>query len=178
MKFKLRDAHIVDIVPFNPKIPASAFLKFINDLIEEDIYLIHDRKYTYKQEKEWKKNQLEAIKKNNLIALVALSGKRVVANLEARKDKGKLSDNVSLGVAVAKDFRGAGLGEKMIRMLIAEAKKKLKPKNMHLTVIAENKPALSLYHKVGFKRVIGRYPKWFKHKGRYIDQLILLLVEK
>ncbi len=144
MKFVLKDNRVVDIVSFNPKIPASAFLRFINDIINEDVYIPHDKKYTLSEEKKWKRDKLKAIKKKESIGLAALSGKRVVASLEARREKGKLSDHLSCGIAVSKDFRGLGLGERMLRMLIAQAKKKFKPKNIYLTVIAENKPALSL----------------------------------
>ena len=126
----------------------------------------------------WKRDKLEAIKKNNCVGLAALHGRRVIASLEARREPGNLSDNVSCGVAIAKDFRGFGLGEKMLRMLISLAKEKLQPKNIYLTVIADNKPAIALYNKVGFIKIIGRYPKWFRHKGKYLDSLTLLLVEK
>lgn len=177
MKVRLRDNRIVEVVQFNKNIPTSAFLKFINDIIDEDIYILHNKKYTLGEEEKWKREKLKAIKKNECVGLVALSGKRVVASLEARRERCKLSDNVSCGVAVSRDFRGVGLGERMLRTLIAEAKKKLKPKNIYLTMIAKNKPAFSLYKKVGFRKIIGRHPKWFRHKGRYLDQLTLLLVE-
>ena len=57
-------------------------------------------------------------------------------------------------------------------------KGKAPAKNIYLTVIADNKPAIALYNKVGFIKIIGRYPKWFRHKGKYLDSLTLLLVEK
>lgn len=178
MKFTLKDGRIINIVPFNPEIPASEFLRFINTLIDEDVYIVHNRRYVLSQEIKWKRDKLAAIKKNNCVGLAALYGRRVIASLEARREPGNLSDNVSCGVAIAKDFRGQGLGEKMFRMLIALTKERLRPKNIYLTVIADNQPALSLYKKVGFTKLIGRYPNWFKHKGKYLDSLTLLLVEK
>ncbi|HIH22467.1 TPA: GNAT family N-acetyltransferase [Candidatus Micrarchaeota archaeon] len=178
MKFILKDGRIINIVPFNPQIPASEFLRFINRLIDEDIYIMHNTRYVLSQEIKWKRDKLAAIKKNNCVGLAALYGRRVIASLEARREPGNLSDNVSCGVAIAKGFRGFGLGEKMLRMLISLAKEKLHPKNIYLTVIADNTPAIALYKKVGFTKIIGRYPNWFKHKGKYIDSLTLLLVEK
>lgn len=175
MKTNLKDGRAVEIVPFNSKMPASAFLKFINEIIEEDVYIQHDRQFNLAAEEMWKKRQLSALRTKNLVGLVALHGKRVVANLEARRPmQGKLYDNVEFGVAVSKDFRGVGLGEIMLRKIIKMAKKELKPKNMVIGVVANNKPALNLYKKVGFTKLIARHPKWFKHRGRYLDHLTLL----
>ncbi|MFA6531213.1 MAG: GNAT family N-acetyltransferase [Candidatus Micrarchaeia archaeon] len=175
MKIKLKDKRTVEIVPFNSSIPASAFLKFINDIIGEDVYIMHNQEFDLAAEEEWKKRQLSALRARNFMGLVAMDGKKVVANLEARRPfQGKLSENIEFGVAVSKDFRGVGLGEIMLRMIIKEAKKQLTPRNMYIRVVADNKPAVNLYKKVGFTKIIGREPKFFKHRGKYLDHITLL----
>lgn len=47
MKLKLKDGRIVTITSSIKKIPVRAFLAFINALIEEDTYTLHDKKFTY-----------------------------------------------------------------------------------------------------------------------------------
>lgn len=84
------------------------------------------------------------------------------------------SDNVVMDVAVAKDFRRAGLGEFLMKKTIAEAKKKLKPKNLYLNVAKPNKPARKLYEKVGFRK-FAVFLDWMKYKEKYHDVIWMLL---
>jgi ribosomal protein S18 acetylase RimI-like enzyme len=178
MNFKLKDGRVVEIAPFNSNIPVESLMKFINDFVDENLYLVVDHHYSLKEDEKWKKERLKKIKDKKAVIFVALSGKRVVGIVSAIRERMKLCNNVGIEISISKDFRGVGLGEKMLRLIISEAKKKLKPKNIYLTVAAENKPAIRLYKKVGFKKVIGRYQECIKHKGKYIDQLVLLLVGK
>jgi len=174
MKHKLEDGRVVEIVPLSAKIPTKWFLDFINRLITEDTFLQVDKKLTLKQETEWKKNMIKGVKDGNQIYFAALYGKRIVGACDAKRGRGKESDNIMFDIAVAKDFRRAGLGEFLMRKTIAETKKKLKPRNIYLYVANLNKPAKSLYEKAGFKE-IARFPKWMKHKGKYIDVVWMLL---
>ncbi len=178
LNFELEDGRTVEIVQLNKKISTKAILNFINQIIEENLYITYDKKVTLAQEEKWKKEKLEIIKNNEAIILFAVCNKKVVASLEARRERGKMRENVCCGIVIAKDFRGAGLGEYILQLLIKEAKRKLKLKNIYLIVFAENKPAIALYKKLGFTKLLARYPKWLKHKGKYIDQLVLLLVDK
>lgn len=68
----------------------------------------------------------------------------------------QLRTNLSLGyiydVAITKEYRGQGWGKYLLNKSIEE----LKMQNINtatLTVTGENKQALSLYHKIGFKEV-------------------------
>lgn len=57
-----------------------------------------------------------------------------------------------LSGGVSKDFRGWGFGEKTFRFLLKEARGKKKLKVV-LDVLVTNKPAVSLYKKIGFKEM-------------------------
>lgn len=63
-----------------------------------------------------------------------------------------------------------------MRETIKLAKKELKPKPriIRLSVFANNKPAIGLYRKIGFKKVAS-VPKQLQYKGRLIDEIIMLL---
>ena len=55
-----------------------------------------------------------------------------------------------VGLALMKECRGMGLGEEMM-LLLEEESRKLKRYRLYLEVWAANKPALSLYNKLGYK---------------------------
>lgn len=63
-------------------------------------------------------------------------------------------------VAVAKAARGRGLGEKLMRRACGAARKRGAPK-VTLQVRVRNKPAISLYEKLGFK-IVKRLPKYYE----------------
>ena len=174
MKHELEDGRVVDIVPISEKIPTRWFLDHINSLIAENTFVLLDKKLTLKHETEWKKNMIKGVRDGKRICFAALYKKRIVGACNAEKGLGKESQNIILGISVAKDFRKAGLGEFLMRKTIAEAKKKLKSRNIYLHVADPNKPAKKLYEKVGFKEM-ARFPKWAKHKGKYVDVVWMLL---
>lgn len=174
MKHKLEDGRIVDIVPLTEKIPTKLLLDHINSLIAEDTFLLLDKKLTLKHEEAWKKGMLKGVRNGNNLYFIAMYKRCIVGTCGAKRDMGKESNNVIIGIAVTKDFRIAGLGEFLIRKTITEVKKKLKPRNIYLHVADPNKPAKALYKKVGFKEM-ARFPKWAKHKGKYVDVVWMLL---
>jgi len=164
---KLEDGRTVDIVSLSSKTSTKELLNYINTLIKEGTYLKSDKTFTLKQEEEWKKSTLKGIKTLNQFHLCAMYKGKVVGGSGAGRGIGKERDNIGLGIAIAKDFRGVGLGEIMLKEVIKIVKRKMKPKNIFLHVAGPNKPAQNLYKKLGFKK-IATFPKWFKHKGKYV----------
>ncbi|MCK4429215.1 MAG: GNAT family N-acetyltransferase, partial [Candidatus Aenigmarchaeota archaeon] len=61
----------------------------------------------------------------------------------------------------------------LMQELIKEAKKNLKIEIIELEVFAENKVALTLYKKVGFKK-IGIVRKGYKKKRKYFDRVLMV----
>lgn len=147
-----------------------AYLDFISELIDEGTYLSINKKPTMAEQKKWVNERRDGTRNNTSVFLSVWDGKKHVANCEGKKGRWKESGNVLLGIAILKKYRGKGLGEKLLREIILLSKKKLKPKNIYLNVFAKNKIALSLYRKVGF-RELARFPKWYKHKGKYYDSI-------
>jgi ribosomal protein S18 acetylase RimI-like enzyme len=174
MKHKLKDGRVVDIISLSSKIPVKWLLDYINSFVAEDSFLIHDKKLTLKEEKEWMSGALKGIKRKEQLYFAALHDKQVVGGCTARKGMGREKQNIVIGISIIKNFRRTGLGEFLMSKTIAEAKKKLNPKNIYLNVAAPNKPAKSLYEKLGF-REMARFPKWMKHKNKYHDVIWMLL---
>lgn len=173
MKFKLKDGRIVNLVPLSRKIPVKSLLTYINSFVDEGAYLMHDKKLTYKEEKQWYEDTLKKIKKGQGLQYYLLHKGRVVAGIGAVQDRARARNNIGLGIAISKEFRGIGLGEKLLKFIINKSKKKFKPKNIYLFAFAENKPALNLYKKLGFK-IFAKFPKWLKYKNRFMDEIYLI----
>lgn len=174
MRAVLRDGRVVEIRPLKKSDGARKFQEYINEIIVEGAFILLDRPVSLKEERKWLSATVRDEKNRKAVTLVALYNNRVVSVFNAHQGRGNESCNVSFGASVARDFRGVGLGEMMLEMIVKKARQKLKPVNIYLTVVDVNKPARRLYEKVGFRK-IARLPKWVKNKGRLHDLLFMRL---
>lgn len=72
----------------------------------------------------------------------------------------KRKHRAALGITLLPDFRGCGLGMKMMEVLIESMKKFSNIKIIELDVMTNNTPALKMYEKLGFKSA-GIFPNAF-----------------
>jgi putative acetyltransferase len=80
------------------------------------------------------------------------------------------------GVAIHPDFRGRGLGARMIREAIQVCRDR-GCSRIELTVAVENQPAIRLYESLGFVRegILKNYT-YLAKEGIYIDEQVMALV--
>ena len=111
-----------------------------------------------------------------MIQLVAECDNKIVGTANIELDKWRRNHIAILGITIIQEYRGMGLGKYLISEVIKLAKKKLnpKPKIIQLEVYTNNKPAIGLYKKMGFKQ-IAKLPKQIQYKGKLIDELVMLL---
>ena len=76
-----------------------------------------------------------------------------------------------LGMGVSKEFRGKGVGEKLLLATLARAKQ-IGLERVELEVFASNVSAIELYKKSGFS-VEGVKPKCRKIDGKYDDVVLM-----
>jgi len=76
-----------------------------------------------------------------------------------------------LGMGLRKEYRGIGLGKKLIQATIADAEAK-GLERIELTVFDRNQSAIALYLKCGFK-VEGKLEKFVKVDGVYRSALLM-----
>jgi L-phenylalanine/L-methionine N-acetyltransferase len=100
-------------------------------------------------------------------------GKRIVARAVAERMDRRERENISLSLYISKEFRGAGLGTVLLRMLIEEAQRLFKPHNLYLTVYSNNLNAIRMYEKEGFTKA-GVLPGWMKHQNEYLDRIYMV----
>lgn len=79
-----------------------------------------------------------------------------------------------LGVIVKSEFRNMGIGYHLIDFAIRESKRLNKKEKIILSTFTENKRALHLYTKMGFKTV-GIRKKQFYMNSRYYDEVLMEL---
>ncbi|MEM4272174.1 MAG: GNAT family N-acetyltransferase [Candidatus Bilamarchaeaceae archaeon] len=172
--FTLKDGREAEINFLSKKDSTRELNRFINALVEEEAPVIYGSRVSLKEEERWKKNELEGLRKGERFLLLARVGGKLAGTSGARRGIGKSKENVSLGIALAKEFRGAGLGEKLLSIGIKLSEKFFRPRNIYLSVLACNKPAYSMYKKLGF-REFARFPKWVIQRGEYVDQVFMKL---
>lgn len=174
MKIKLKNGNTIRIEKLSEKIKVKQLLEYINSFYNENIFLALDKKYTYAQEKKWFEDAITEIKRKEKIHYVAIFEDKIIASVEGRKDKFRENENVCLGIAIKKEFRGLGLGTILLKLIICDVKKKFKSKNIYLSVISKNYPAKKLYEKLGF-REFAVFPKWTRYKTGYLDKIFMKL---
>ena len=89
---------------------------------------------------------------------VAVEGDTVVGYIGSQT---VLGESDMMNVAVSPEFRGRGIGEKLVQTLIDWLKDN-QVYRLTLEVRVSNEPAIKLYEKLGFTQ-IGRRPNYYHH---------------
>lgn len=111
----------------------------------------------------------------NLLIVAEHDGKIVgITNAMAFKDFKRLH-RAGLGMTVRQEYRGQGLGEALLALLIECSRQMPGLATLELNVMAPNLPAHKLYQKFGFKEC-GRYEKAYRlESGEYVDDIMMHL---
>lgn len=154
---------------------AKKFQNFINSLIEEDAKLLMNKKATLKGEKEFLERMLKGIKDKTRVYLVAECDDKIVGATSIELDRWRRNHIGKFGITIVHGYRGMGLGKYLMSEVIKLAKKDLipKPKIIQLEVYINNKPAINLYKKMGF-RIVAKIPKQIQYKGKLINEFVML----
>lgn len=111
----------------------------------------------------------------NLLIVAEHNGKIVgITNSMAFKDF-KRFHRAGLGMTVHHQYRGQGLGEALLALLIEKSRQMPGLSTLELNVMAPNLPAHKLYQKFGFKEC-GRYEKAYRlESGEFVDDIMMHL---
>ncbi|MCX6720951.1 MAG: GNAT family N-acetyltransferase [Candidatus Staskawiczbacteria bacterium] len=154
---------------------AKEYTDFINSLIAENAKILMNRKQTVKEETEFVKGAIKKTKEKKKIYLIAKDGKKVVANTSFEVMAYKQNHIARFGIAIRNGYRGMGLGNYMMTEVMKLAKTRLKPtpKLFRLEVLENNKPAIALYKKMGFK-IVAKLPKHIQDKGKLVAEYVMI----
>ncbi len=174
MKF-LKDNRVLDIEEANPD-DAEAIVKYLNTVGKESTFLILDEEgfgMTVEQEKEYLTKIQSSF--NNTLFVGKVDEKIVSVGGVNGSPKKRVSHNVGLGISVLKEFWNLGVGNHMMNHIVNYCRLTKGIENIMLEVRADNKYAIQLYEKMGFKK-IGTAHRKFKVEGQYFDELIYELL--
>jgi RimJ/RimL family protein N-acetyltransferase len=88
------------------------------------------------------------------------------------QERAKVSHKAGLfGMYVRPGARGAGVGQRLIEVMVAHAIERVE--QLQLSVASENEAAIRLYQKMGFSEY-GREMKALKQDGRYMDEILMV----
>jgi RimJ/RimL family protein N-acetyltransferase len=149
-------------------------LEMMNSLVTEKAYITVQEKQTIKTESDYFKTLFKEKKKKQRVDLfIDIDGEVYGGATVSLIDNGARKHVGEVGILLRKEARGKGLGEKLLRKIMEKAVKELKVKIITLYVFTDNKIAINLYKKVGFKK-IGTIKNGIGYYGRLLDNNIMI----
>lgn len=166
-----------DGIPYIIRYPKRTDLqelwRYINELSKEQTFIsFQGEEITLKDERSFLNDALKKIRERKGLMLIAESESKIIGVSDVRMGVRISSHIGTFGISIAKDFRGKGIGKKLIKTIIAESKKLAGIKIIELECFASNTAACELYKSCGFKEY-GRLPKGLSHKGSYVDDILM-----
>ncbi len=158
-----------------PVISDAEILKnYINTISAEQSYLLlQGFQNTIESETKWLQDKLKKIEENKCVYLCGFYKNNLVATSEITLGSNAKEHVGNFGICVASEFRGQGLGKKIMDLIINESIKKLpKLQIIDLEVFSQNIIAINLYKKFRFIQY-GLLPKALKRKGDYDDAVLM-----
>jgi len=149
-------------------------LNFINEISDERTFIRYQGEHeTVESEGKWLKGRLEEIVNKKTVHLLAFSGKDLAGATEIHlRDKTEKHIGV-LGITVAKNFRGEGIGKTLMDLIIKEAVNELAGlKVITLEVYSTNENAKNLYKNMGFVDY-GILPEGITRNDKFEDAILM-----
>lgn len=149
-------------------------LRYVNELIADDTYvLISGNPQTKEEEVKFLNQLLTDIQYGNALSLVIEQNGRIVGMTGVAREKFRMRHVGMLGISLAAGVRGEGIGTMAFSTIIEESKK-MELRLLTLHCFENNSRALHMYEKFGFVRV-GMIPKAVLFREKYIGQIIMYL---
>jgi RimJ/RimL family protein N-acetyltransferase len=170
--FRARDG--TDVTFRYPK-PSDArqAMSYINSLVEEKAFLAKQKSVTLEEERKWLGGIMKDMRGGKTVFIVAEAGGKFAGSASVmRKPNDAFSHVCDFGIALAKPWRGKGIGTRLTETLLQQARDVLGCTIVELGCFEPNAAAKGLYEKTGFREV-GRIPGGWGHYGRYYDHVLM-----
>ena len=86
-----------------------------------------------------------------------------------------LNNRAELGLYIAAEYRGQGLGRQALDLLTAYARDHIGLRQIYVYIALDNEPCLDLFETYGYRRV-GVLHSWVKRGSRYNDVALLQMI--
>lgn len=153
---------------------AELMLSYINRISEEQTFILYQgEQKTLEEEQTFLKKQLKDISEHKTVMLLAFKEEDLIGISEIRMSRGAATHEGGLGISLAKDYRGEGIGKALMQAILTEAELRLPELRLvTLGVFENNDPAIGLYKSFGFVE-FGRLPEGLQRKGIYSDHVYM-----
>jgi len=153
---------------------AQIMTNYMNEISKEKTYISWQGEVlTLEEEQKNLEEFIENIHNKKIIFLLAFMDGALIGISNITQMKRVCSHIGEMGISIAKEYRGEGIGNIFITSLLAETKKHISQITMIiLYVFALNEPAINLYKKFGFEQH-GILHGGVQYKGELIDLLYM-----
>ncbi len=111
---------------------------------------------------------------NDFMAVAVVDGKIAGTCQISFTGRIKLKHKANIGIAILKEFWGLGIGSKMFREMLAQAKERKDVLQVELEVIEGNERAMALYRKFGFE-IVAQKPDAIRLKdGTMLKEITMM----
>jgi len=162
-------------------IPLSEFddfgevARFVSSVRATSPHLLRDKPVKANEEKKFIDDYRKSAEKGESVIIIALDGNRIVAWASLDSKGGRMRHVTTLGVMLEDSYRGKGLGQAIIREILKHRTPLMG--KIKLSVASDNKVAIHVYTKTGFKEV-ARFKDWVRNDdGTYCDDVVMELEE-
>lgn len=171
MNKRISDSYVIRSLE---KKDGKNFNKFINTIAQEKTFVyLQDEKIKIKQTDEYLNDQIKRIKNKKSLSLIAVINNLIIGYSSIDLEDGISDHEGVLEITIINNFRNQGVGSKLLDETIKLAIQELKElKIITLTVFDNNKTAIKLYKKHGFKKY-GNLPKGIYHNNMFINKIFL-----
>lgn len=172
-KFQLEDGR--EVVFRYPSIEdAALMMDYINTLSKEQTFIrFQGEEITLEQETEWLTKLVKKIEEKAAVQIMGFCNSQLIAVSDIVMLEKAEKHIGGFGITIAKEFRGLGIGKKIMELAINEATKNIPHlKIIILSCFGDNDIALSLYEKMGFKE-FGKLPEGLIHKYHKDDHIYM-----
>ena len=168
-RVSLRDGSVLTIRSAGPQ-DAEAMLTCLDATTAETPYLLREpgeSSFTLEQERQFLQGRLDSPRDLMLLGFYEgeLAGSCALASVGPFQ---RVAHRCEVSIALYRKFCGKGIGTAMMTALLEQARA-AGYEQAELTVVADNKPAIALYERLGFV-LCGTLPHNMKYAdGRYAD---------
>lgn len=148
-------------------------VEFINELTSEDTYIYRDKDkpVTLDEEKEWLKNTIAAMDKDNQAYFVAKAEGKIIGGGNIIRGWMREQEQGRFRISIAKEYREQGVGTEMMQIGL-EVAKEMGLNLLHSWIFSDDSKGLYLAKKMGFIEA-GKLPQSIRFKNGYVDQVLV-----
>lgn len=150
------------------------FLRKVRNRPEINKYLFTDSYISKNAQRKWYKQKYSK-DKTRLIFIVLINNYSVGYGQITHIDYHNRS--CEIGLSIAPEYQGKGYGGEVVKKLLDHASRKLRMHRIYLEAFSDNKRAIKLYEKCGFKKEGILRDKIIKGK-KFRDVILMSVIKK